>query len=70
MKILAMDQGLFEKEKGKMEWISFVGEMNGFIFGLEVSESEARKWLWRKMNSGSRFYLKTLKGKWNEKFID
>jgi len=32
-----------KKKKGKWNELAFVGEMNGFIFGLEVSESEARK---------------------------
>ena len=43
MKKFVMDQGLFDKMKRKMEWISFVGEMKGFIDGLQVSESEAGK---------------------------
>lgn len=57
MKIFVVDQGLFEKMKREMEWISFVGELKGFISRLQVNENEAGKY-------------NDYEGKWDEDFID
>ena len=38
-----------------------VSELNEFIHGLGVNESEAGKWLWKKISS---------EGTWDEDFID
>lgn len=51
-----------EKEM-EIHWIIFIAELNIFIDGLQASESEAGKWLRRKLISWAK------KWEWNEHFI-
>ena len=45
------------KNEKEMEWIRFVADLNGFIVGLQVNESEAGMY-------------NDYEGKWDEDFID